>query len=139
MLAVGESVQESVRRLNSWDFSRVRDFLVNHAIYEEDELDDIQREYTRYLALIVGYGGARFIMSSAVDDFWHAHVLHTKDYQAMCHWLGRGFIHHHPTSSKAERDALSSEYDDTIRTYAKHFGTPGEKFWPGSGAVCLGN
>ena len=32
-----------------------------------------------------------------VDEFWHAHILFTQDYAAMCKAVAGQFLHHRPS------------------------------------------
>jgi hypothetical protein len=32
-----------------------------------------------------------------MDDFWHAHILFTQDYAAMCQAVAGQFLHHRPS------------------------------------------
>lgn len=73
--------------------------------------------------------------SRLVDLVWHAHVLHTREYVAMCakHFDGR-FVHHVPSTgpkSGAERLQARQSYAHTLAAYEQCFGVqaPAE-LWP---------
>ncbi|KNE54087.1 hypothetical protein AMAG_00089 [Allomyces macrogynus ATCC 38327] len=81
------------------------------------------REYQRFLALKVLHHDSNALLLSprpAIDQFWHAHILDTKAYAAMCAKLPF-FIHHDPAgafdpASRAHRRAA------TLATYRARFG-----------------
>lgn len=135
MLAVSKSLQI----LEAWDFSKIRNYLIENETYPLDQIPVVETEYKRFIALIASHPNTRLVMSSAVDDFWHAHVLHTRDYAAMCNALGMEFIHHDPTCSFGERQVLHNEYVETLAVYRGVFGDLNERYWPVYGQVCGGN
>ena len=73
-------------------------------------------------------------MSKPVDEMWHAHILHTRDYENLEKTIGRR-IHHSPCVSDEELQELEEPYyENTIRMYAEVFGIePDERYWPTSG------
>lgn len=74
--------------------------------------------------------------SFRVDLFWHALVLHTKDYARVCDALGGGFIHHVPDRNNghdpAEGRAAMRRTAEVIRSAG--FDVDPE-FWPINGAA----
>ncbi|GAB2923743.1 glycine-rich domain-containing protein [Streptomyces mayteni] len=78
----------------------------------------------------------RVTPSLRVDLFWHALVLHTKQYAEFCAALGSGFIHHVPdrgnSHNPAEGRAAMRRTAELIRS-AGFDADP--EFWPINGAA----
>lgn len=81
--------------LECWDLSIPKQYMVQKGIYSKDEIDEMEIEYKRYIGLVIAHG--RIPMPPKLDEFWHNHVLFTKDYAAMCEAVVGHFIHHDPS------------------------------------------
>lgn len=125
-------------RLQSWNFALVRRYTLERGIYTPDEVEIAEIEYQRYLALVLAYPEQILPISAQLDDFWHTHILFTKDYHAMCHQVCGRYIHHTPTMDKPDRDNLATKYSDTLRLYTQEFGAPTSAFWPLAAQMCAG-
>ncbi|MFB1043536.1 glycine-rich domain-containing protein [Streptomyces chrestomyceticus] len=55
-----------------------------------------------FVATAARYRGAAIAPSRVVDEGWHALILHTKSYAALCDRLG-GFVHHYPQPPEPRR------------------------------------
>lgn len=90
-------------------------------------------EYRRFLWLAVRHRG-EVCPSDAVDEAWHAHLLHSRHYfDHFCpNVLGRT-LHHFPNTGGAAHHHLHRQrYADTLRRYAEAFGdAPPPDIWPG--------
>lgn len=90
------------------------------------------REYRRfaYLAVAAGHPVAP---SEDVDQVWHLHLTYTRSYwNRFCRdVLGRP-LHHEPTrGGRAEASRHSAMYEQTLASYAAHFGEPPPPdIWP---------
>jgi hypothetical protein len=118
-------------KLLSWDLSRVKDFLVKRMSYNLEDAEEIEYEYKKFLFLNIKYAGNRIPMSKLVDDIWHAHLLHTRNYSKLCSEVAGFFIHHTPTNTDEENIELEPLYLNNTRGFMKEsFGEVNEKFWP---------
>lgn len=131
------TVGEAIKRLNDFDFGEVREYVTRKGIYASDEVDDVELEYKRFIALVVGTGQPQ-IMAKSVDDYWHAHLLFTRSYKQMAAALNVRGIDHQPTKSEEERLALIGGYNVTHDVYTEHFGKPNPKYWGANGQICMG-
>lgn len=123
--------------ITNWDMSHVRNYLIRRYGLSLSHVEAMEVEYKRYMELRASYPDKILPTSSEVDPMWHAHILFTKDYAAMCESVGIAFVHHKPTESDAEARALDEEYEQiTLSLYNKHFGTPSDRFWPTKAAIC---
>lgn len=136
---VGSVVACTVSILEEWDMSVVKTYLVQKGVYEQDEIDEVEREYKRFLALVLAYRGAgRIPMCQKVDDMWHGHILFTEDYHAMCERLGHGYIHHRPCILDGGAEALKGDYEANTRPrYELHFGKIPKHIWEANMQICV--
>ncbi|HEY2034771.1 MAG TPA: hypothetical protein VGH02_13900 [Rhizomicrobium sp.] len=84
-------------RLNAWDLSLVKQQVVRKGIFRADEVDAIARDYKHFLALSCVADSGAVPVDPRVDEFWHAHILFTQDYAAMCKTVADQFLHHRPS------------------------------------------
>lgn len=64
--------------------------------WSADEVDHYEREYKRFLVLLVKYPEKTIAPSKMVDAFWHAHILDTMKYADDCQRVFGYFLHHYP-------------------------------------------
>jgi hypothetical protein len=117
------------------DLANVRRKLADHEEgkgYGRDELDRMEREYRRYLALQLACPDAAIVPCKIVDEMWHQHILDTRAYAADCDALFGGFLHHYPyfgMRDEAEAQELRDAYAETIERYRSAFGEPPAGTW----------
>ena len=58
--------------------------------------DAIEKEYRRFLCLVMLHPDDSFAPLVDVDTFWHYHILDTRKYAADCKQAFGYFLHHHP-------------------------------------------
>lgn len=118
-------------KILAWDLSRVKLFLINRESFDPELVEEMETEYKKFLFLRIVHPDERLPMSKDVDEMWHIHVLHTRNYAAFCEEIGEGrFIHHGPTISEDENWSLMPDYlNGTLVRYTEYFGHPSEKFW----------
>jgi hypothetical protein len=108
-----------------------------------EEIKELIIEYKKFLLLFSLYKDENYLLAPGhlVDEVWHEHILHSKQYYEDCIKIFDGVILHHFPSANEEGESLS----DTYMLYEKTFNTkPPEKFWlnrllSGSNAPCCGN
>jgi hypothetical protein len=83
-------------RLNAWDLSIVKKKVVRDGLFAAGEVDAIEQQYKHFLALSCAQD-APLHVDPRMDDFWHAHILFTQDYAAMCQAVAGQFLHHRPS------------------------------------------
>ena len=84
-------------RLNAWDLSVVKAQVIRKNIFRADEVDALERDYKYFLALSCVADSGAVPVDRRVDEFWHAHILFTQDYAAMCKAVAGQFLHHRPS------------------------------------------
>jgi hypothetical protein len=96
-------------------------------------------EYHKFLFLIHEHPTANIVPRHLVDEVWHDHILHTKDYFKDCERVFGHFIHHIPSTSDDGED-ISPTFD----LYKNTFGMePPTNIWTcdkaGFCTKCCGN
>jgi hypothetical protein len=92
-----EDVAMYLDRLNAWDLSLVKQQVVRKGIFRADEVDAIERDYKQFMALSCVADSGAIPVDPRMDEFWHAHILFTQDYAAMCKAVAGQFLHHRPS------------------------------------------
>jgi len=101
-------------------------------------LDNVEREYKRWMFICgsqpddtpVGVGRAEL-----VDEFWHQHLLFSREYTDFCDEHFGRYIHHQPCGDgfknvPAELDGLEP-FEMFLEEYKKEFGQDApEEYWP---------
>lgn len=90
-------------------------------------------EYRRF-CFLCGIADGPLTPSQEVDEVWHLHLIHTRDYwQQFCAQVLGIALHHGPTrGGQAERRRYREQYARTLATYERWFGPPPLDFWPAS-------
>lgn len=130
------TVPDAIDRLEArLDLSLVRMKLADPedgAGYAGPELDVMEREYRRFLALHLVHPDADIVPCKLVDVIWHQHILDTAAYRADCDAIFGRFLDHFPyfgMRDEGDAQALSDAYADTIDRYRDAFGEPAEGTW----------
>jgi hypothetical protein len=96
------------------------------------QLDLMEAEYRKFLALKLVYPDADVVPCGIVDEMWHAHILDTIAYRADCEVMFGRFLDHFPyfgLRGEADAHALADAYEDTLARYHDAFGEPPEDTW----------
>jgi len=126
---------------DSIDLSMVRLKLMDHeegAGWTFEHCVEVETEYRRYLVLSRLYDAKAIVPSREVDTFWHYHILDTQAYAVDCERFFGYFLHHFPyfgMRGPEDLQALGDAYDETLRLYEIHFGSPPADLWTRSGAA----
>jgi hypothetical protein len=96
-LTMSRSAQPASANLPTFDLTLVR----NHIAREHTELDAqtvhrAEYEYRKFLLECKKSSGRHIVPGRLVDEFWHAHILHTKLYAEDCMTYFGYFLHHAP-------------------------------------------
>jgi hypothetical protein len=88
---------------------------------------EVEREYRRFIRLVVAQPNHRLGMCGPVDELWHEHILDTVDYVSFCHEACGNYLHHVP---RASRDDSGSSYLQTLALLREWFGEINWRVWP---------
>lgn len=94
---------------------------------QEEAIEGVA-QYRNYLFLRKKYPKAVLPPSKSIDEVWHAHVLHTKEYREFCKVAfadrDNQFLDHHPHLAHTGSGlALEQAYRHTQRLYKAEFGS----------------
>jgi hypothetical protein len=130
------TVEDALRKLDAeLDLSNIRMKLLDpeegHAC-GVDELDLMEAEYRKFLALHLAFPDDEIVPCKLVDTIWHQHILDTAAYREDCDAIFGRFLDHFPYFGMRGEDdaqALHDAYADTIEKYRDAFGDPPAETW----------
>ena len=115
--------------LKQWDISEVKKYLLAKGVYTAGEIDDIELEYKRFLALAITNRGTPVPISEKVDPMWHTHIMFTHNYMDMSMKVNGAYIHHIPAADD-DLEMLTEPFEkNTLSLYRAAFGEPDPKYW----------
>lgn len=126
---LGGSVEKHYSGLRAWDKSVVKRYAVQKGVLSAEEIDAVEEEYNKFLALTLAYPKTRVPVAGKVDLLWHTHILFTNDYSNMAAALGVPYIHHRPGILDESMDMDAEFTDMTIPLYELHFGAADRSMW----------
>lgn len=121
-----ESQMRQFQALQDYDLGHVRNRLINFRVVPRQIIDEAIFEFRRYMGLYLVQKDSVTMFSTAVDEVWHATILHTRLYQDFCHNVFGEFLHHDPFEGGDPNPQSSWEKFDKI--YQLVYGDLG-KLW----------
>lgn len=135
-VAVSPTPSEALERLQGLlDLENVRMKLADPDEGKDltvDELDLMEVEYRRFLALHLAFPSDDIVPCKMVDEIWHQHILDTWAYHEDCERIFGSYLHHFPYFGMRDDDdarALNDAYAETLGKYRTAFGEPPEGTW----------
>ncbi len=109
------------------DFTMLRRKLVEEDGWTLERCDETEDVYRKFLALTIRYPDRKICPNGPIDDFWHAHILDTRQYATDCMNLNAlgGFIHHYPyfgMRGPSDKADLELAFNETVDLFIRHFG-----------------
>jgi hypothetical protein len=98
----------------------------------QEQLDLMELEYRKFLALQLMHPGAVIVPCKIVDEMWHRHILDTAAYREDCAAIFGRFLDHYPyfgMRNEAEAQELVDAYVGTLDLYRDAFGEPPTGSW----------
>jgi hypothetical protein len=81
--------------------------------------------YKNFLLLQKKYSQNTLVPSREIDEFWHNHILYTKNYFQDCLNIFGHYFHHEPASpNDQDSQQLINDYLKTKKLYLDEFGMP---------------
>jgi len=131
---------EKFKKIENLNFNLVRKrLLVDFPNYTENELDEIEQEVKRFLAVVLfeKTNYEKIVVSEKIDCLWHYFFLHTHEYQDFCNEVYGAYLNHVPILPE-EKHTLATEYVETRNIYKKYFGQPPVHLWGENHQICWG-
>lgn len=136
-LPLSEYHRNRIRIIDHHDYSgvlrKVREDLVKLGQMREQEwYDEGLLSLKQYYAIALLDGMNMHAVSNNVDPFWHAHILHTKQYVKFCDDAVGGYMHHDPLNhaDTVAVEHVESLYHFTRDRYEEVFSWISERFNP---------
>ena len=100
--------------------------------YSEEYLQRGVHALKQYYAVALLDPANAHAISAEVDPFWHAHILHSKQYMDFCQSTVGEYMHHVPLDrdDPAQMVEIRRLYNYTIRVLRDIFITVDESMWP---------
>ena len=128
--------RDGVKRLDNEDFGPVIrktcEHLQERGSVASDEMmqNGIMALKQYYLVALLDPLNAHAV-SRIVDEFWHAHILHTREYSSFCEDFIGAFMHHVPLdkSSSSMVSNVSDLYSYTLTILPQLFDNVDDRMW----------
>lgn len=120
--------------LSLWD--RIVARIARENSISADDASRIMDQALGFLRLIAMDPRAEYSPSPTVDIGWHAIILYTKDYAALCQSLAGHFIHHVPQDSPS--DCSTNSIARTVAAMQVRGLAVDEELWDGTLGECGG-
>jgi hypothetical protein len=82
------------------------------------------RLYKNFLILLKENPREELVPTREIDEFWHNHILYTKNYHRDCLNIFGYYLHHEPASPVDDPEKLVSHYQKTKAYYLEKFSHP---------------
>jgi len=123
----GMGLEQAREFISSADLNAVVERLIHVDGWSKKSANQAIIQYRNFLFLKKKYGHQHTLPPSyEIDEVWHAHVLHTKDYFNFCEAVFGEYLHHHPHSTQeaSSIQELESLFKITQMLHQKEFGEP---------------
>lgn len=80
--------------------------------------------YKNFLFLLKKHLPVSLVPTREIDEFWHNHILYTKNYSRDCERIFGHYLHHEPASPTENAEELVSNFQLTKQLYLQEFGQP---------------
>lgn len=116
--------QELWNRIESLDLEFVHKQLTIRKGWEPERARHAEAKYRRFLYLCIAESFPT-VPEEDVDEFWHQHILNTREYAAQTESIAGKFLHHEPSSGEPEEgEKLSNRFEMTVVAYERTFREP---------------
>ncbi len=78
--------------------------------------------YKNFLWLQKKYAPVFLVPTRHIDEFWHNHILYTRNYLHDCLHIFGHYLHHEPASPNDDPKVLIDAYLQTKQYYVREFG-----------------
>jgi hypothetical protein len=125
LTVTGTEVETALARVETLDFTMLKHKLGEEKGWSPEHQSEVENLYRRFLALNMVYADRKICPTGPVDEFWHAHILDTRAYEADCNFLFGQYLHHFPYFGMRGPDdfaELQAAFDQSKELFIRHFG-----------------
>jgi hypothetical protein len=93
--------------------------------WSDADLDQLERQYKRYLNLKMRHPEEDLVPTQFIDEMWHAHILDTRAYAEDCQRVFGCFLHHYPylgVGGEQEKAKLDDAFTRTSTLWRAAYG-----------------
>lgn len=115
---------EYTAKIKALDLVRLKTKLSEKKGWAVERIARTETEYLRFLYLLAKYPEEIIVpWSEDLDEFWHQHILYTRQYPRDCQTVFGRFIHHDPYI-EADPEKHKKAWTRTQELYAEEFWAP---------------
>jgi len=108
------------KAIDAYDMSFIWERGIADGKFHPKEIVILEREFKRFLKLVLRDPGPLAMISKRVDEVWHLFILFTPQYRAFCKNVMGFFVDHQPLTSKTP--VPIGAIPNFLSAYRKHFG-----------------
>ena len=123
-------------RIEALDLEPIKFKLVKEHGFSNEKVNAIEKWYRRFLYISFKHRDQSIVVSEAIDDFWHQHILDTRKYADDCQNIFGALLHHFPyfgLRGEADQQALRAAYKNTLELMRAEYGETPEDDLQASG------
>jgi hypothetical protein len=117
-----------LQKINLLDLERIKIKLmdkINGKEWSQERAEDAERWYKCFMLLWAKYPNAKIVPTADIDEFWHCHILDTRQYARDCENLFGRFIHHQPSFGPGNEEQIAEHRKNVSLTkelFQREFG-----------------
>lgn len=119
------SLEQARDYINQIDFSGIIQKMVCEQGWLQSDAKTVCQMYRNFLYLNKKYGKAEQLPPSQdIDEFWHNHILDTKNYRRDCENIFGQYFDHNPFISATDThstQSLQTAFQNMLKLYAQEF------------------
>jgi len=123
----GLSLEDAKSYIDSIDFTMIIKKMVEHQGWLQEQAETVCCLYRNFLFLNKKYGRIYSSLppSEDIDEFWHNHILDTKNYRKDCEIIFGSYFDHYPyfgIDGQTNFNNLESAFETMQKLHIKEFG-----------------
>lgn len=123
------TINDAKAYIDAIDFSMIIKKMVEHQGWLQEEAEIVSNLYRNFLFLNKKYGDIHSALppSEDIDEFWHNHILDTKNYRKDCEAIFGIYFDHYPyfgIDGRTNFNNLESAFETTQKLHIKEYGEP---------------
>jgi hypothetical protein len=133
---LSEPEEARLKAISEWPLEKIAERVAAKLNWSLKYSQSVECEYRKFIFISAVRPSSGYGMAGPVDQFWHQHILDTRDYLAMCQVVAGQFIHHVPTEDKLKGTMQNNAYGLTLSDLKTFFGEASFEIWPQISTAC---